>query len=292
MKKAILIILCLQCISCDFVGNWLEENHKQREEKSKIDLEKRTIDYYTSNLKIIPNKQHPKFEVLIKEFNDQNHRLAFNICEYKYNDQNFFFGDSPRKIASIFGEPDEKSEVRVRYESEDGFSEYLTEEDKLSKHDFSDRNTGERFFNYTYTKLNIKLHFKSLSNKDFRLESFTIQLSDRNDETYKYEPLNTSFNVILFREIPYKTNMTLDEFRKLTNVKDNRQFRSILQKECPVKEDYRIHSSIYSEYHYETKGGGHLTFSGDYKPNESDPIKSISFSERNLEYYKKNEPYY
>lgn len=298
MKKVLLIVLCLLYNSCDFVGSWLDEKQVEMEKERKEELEKRTIDYYTSNLTIVPNKTDTKFNILSKEFRDQKHRFEFNICEYKYNNQLFFIGDSPEKMVSIFGEPDEKSLERTRHEYAKGKYIYLTKEE-LSKQKELEENIDEslnktklKFFRYTYKNLGLRMSFESIDNKSYVLSSFNIKLSDYNHETHKYEYSNSLFDMILFRGIPYKFNMTIGEFRKLTNVKNNRDFRSILQKECPVNNDYRIHSTLYSEHYYESAGGGHLTYTGAYNPNISYPIKSISFSERNLEYYKKEGLHY
>lgn len=117
-------------------------------------------------------------------------------------------------------------------------------------------------------------------------------MSELNSNNYKYEHDDTLFDIILFREIPYQLDMTLNEFMELSdlchhNLKRTRHSFFMFQKECPPTKDTRIYTSIGSSAVYEIEGGSHMTWTGDFDPNTSYPIKSLSFSKETLEEYLK-----
>ena len=98
-----LVIVSLS--SCGFLTKKNTEEQEPPKEVEKAETPK-TIDDYTDNYTITPNTAHPKFKSLMAEFKKQEHRFEINACEFKYNDQSFFIGDSEEKVLSIFGEPE------------------------------------------------------------------------------------------------------------------------------------------------------------------------------------------
>lgn len=252
-----------------------------------------TISDYTDNYNITPNTKHPKFKSLVEEFKRQEHRFEFDICEYKYNNQSFFIGDSPKKIVAIFGNPDEKNE-RTCYRivgrpfgicHEKGDNKEMLQ----FKQEYGDSILSKKnYLTYEYKNLKIRLSFEGSNNKDYGLDNFGIGLSKENLFTYKFGESETLFNVILFRKIPYQLDMTLNQFMELSDLSHSKLRRNhhsfyFFQEECSPYEDRRIYTSINSRAAYDTKGGGHMTWRGDFDPNTTYPIETLSFYLKTLE---------
>ncbi|TCI94794.1 hypothetical protein [Tenacibaculum sp. M341] len=256
----------------------------------------KTISDYTDDYVISAYTDHPKFKELTDQFNQQAHRFEFGVCEYKYNDQQFFIGDNPEKITAIFGEPDERRES-TRYEFGDSYR-YINK-DETKRLEELKQTYGDSLFlkehslRFEYTSLKIDVSFKRLPNKEYQLRSFSIAMSEE-DRFYKskYKEAKTLFDVIVFRGVPYQLDMTLNEFMELSDLSHyelRRRSRSffMFQKECPPTKDSRIYTSINSRAVYKVEGGGHLTWTGDFDPHTTYPIKGLSFYKQTLEEYLK-----
>ncbi|WP_025743286.1 hypothetical protein [Aquimarina pacifica] len=239
-----------------------------------------TISDYTDDYKVTANTKHPKFKPLVNKFNQQKHRFEFDICEYKYNSNSFFFGDSPEKIISIFGKPDGKDE-RTIY----NYDKFLRRKDS---------DTTKKALHYEYKNLKLSISFKKLHNKGYELSSLNIAMSkDDYQLAYKYGKTQTLFDVVLFRKVPYQLNMTLNEFMELSNLSHKKLRRTggfhrsffMFQEECPPTEETRIYTGIDSYASYETEGGGHMTWTGNFDPTKSSTIESLSFYLKTLEDY-------
>ncbi len=250
---------------------------------------------YTDDYTITAKTRHPKFKPLVNQFKQQQHRFEFDTCEYKYNDQSFFFGDTPEKILSIFGEPDEKDE-RTHYQfgnSDRYLSKDDAEEIEQLKKDYGDSlHILESTLYYYYNSLKIGISFEEIHNNGYEFKSFRISMSgDSYRYEYKYGKTETLYDVILFRKVPYQLDMTLNEFMELSNLSHKKLRKTggfhrsffMFQEECPPTEETRIYTAIDSYASYETEGGGHMTWTGDFDPNESSTIESLSFYLETLE---------
>lgn len=233
-----------------------------------------TLSDYIDDYTVTAKKRHPKYKSLLNRFKQQEHRFEFDTCEYKYNDHSFFFGDNPEKIIAVFGEPDNKEERP--YYNYDKFFNRL------------DDDTLNTALHYQYEKLKLSISFKKLHHKEYELSSCNIGMSED-----KYDKTQTLYDVILFRKVPYQLDMTLNEFMELSNLSHKKLRRTggfhrsfyMFQEECPPTEETRIYTAIDSYASYETEGGGHLTWTGDFDPTESSPIESLSFYLETLESY-------
>ncbi len=255
----LITFLCITFGSCGFldgakeekeVSDAIERSNNKDVMKDNATNTQETIDDYTDTYTITPDYDSPRFKELITQFNKQDHRFEIDTCEFKYNDQSFFIGDSPEKIISIFGEPDGGV-----IKSLDGSVE-----------------------TYNYEHFKFKLRF-SLPQK--KLVNYWLFFKD-------YEGKNILFDVIIFRNIPYHLDMKLNDFLELSDLdhtKLRRRSRSffMFQKECPSNDFQRIFTSIGSEAVYESEGVGHLTYTGDFDPNTSSEIRSLSVSLYTLE---------
>ena len=241
------IVLCF--ISCNFSTK--ETNAQEMKKDDSIKTE--TIDDYTDDYTITPNIEHPKFKVLSEAFTKQKHRFEIDACEFKYNGQSFFIGDSMEKIVKIFGEPHEEM-----IETSDGN------------------------FNTTYLKNKVSLRFDSSKEK---LISFLLWLNIT-------EATNDLFPIIFFRGVPHELNMSLNEFLELSDLNHDKLKRTttnffMLQRECPQSKSSRVYTSIDSSPSFDSKGGGHLTLRGSFDPNSSEVITSLYMRSMKINGYKK-----
>ncbi len=255
----LVVSICLAYYSCGFLDNGkggkemsdIIEKNRDGALKDSHQETQETIDDYTDTYTITPKYGDPKFKELITQFNKQEHRFEIDTCEFKYNDQSFFIGDSPEKIISIFGKPD------------GGIIETFNKSSNV----------------YRYVKLKMSISFSS--EFDY-LTKISLGLQDYRGHD------DTKFDVIIFRNIPYHLDMKLNDFLELSDLdhtKLRRRSRSffMFQKECPPNDFQRIFTSIGSEAAYESEGVGHLTYTGDFDPNTSSEIRSLSVSLYTLE---------
>ncbi len=91
LKKLSITTVILSMVSCSFFTNPFKAQN--------------TEEGYV----VQPNYDHPKFKALDVAFAKQEHRFEIDRCEFKYNNQTFFIGDSYDKIIEIFGKPDKES---------------------------------------------------------------------------------------------------------------------------------------------------------------------------------------
>ncbi len=255
----LVVSICLAHYSCGFLDNGkggkemsdiieknrdgaLKDSHQETSEK---------IDDYTDTYTIMPKYGDPKFKELITQFNKQEHRFEIDTCEFKYNDQSFFIGDSPEKIISIFGEPD------------GGIIESI----------------DKTVVSYVYQNLLLTIRFSIDENK---MVYYLLRMRDNNGDK------NKLYDIIKFRKIPYKMDMELNDFMILSNLTHSMLKRTkssfyMIQKECSPKDNSRIKTVIGSYPAFESKGTGHLTYRGNFDPNTSDIIKAIDVSLVSLE---------
>ncbi len=222
-KKLSIITLLLSLVSCGFLGN-----------------DSKAQEGYV----VQPNYDHPKFKELDAAFAKQEHRFEIDRCEFTYNDQTFFIGDSYDKIIEIFGEPDE---------------EPIYTFDKKS-------------YSIEYKKL--KLLFFFFANRS-NLKTYSISISN-----YKGHK-NTPYKIIKFRKVPYHLDMTLNEFINLSDLQhgenldhDTSAFYIMNEPKCLIPIDTEIGSTP----GFESIGGGHMTMRGDFDPTTTKPIYSFVIS--------------
>ena len=255
-KIASIAYLFTACISCSFFNNEKKSDLMSNDkDKTKTNQEKETIDDYTDTYKIIPNYKLPIFKELVMKFNTQEHRFEINTCEFKYNGKSFFIGDSVDSITAIFGEP--QGEIT--------------------------KSGDETSFYYDYNNLNISMRF-STSKKN--LEVFNINLRDYDDKHI------SPFDILLFHKVPYYYKMKLNTFLALsdldhTKLRHSRFSFVVRPKECAPNKDSRISHYILSRPVYATNGGGHLTYSGEFNPKESNVINGFEFIAQTLKEIKK-----
>ncbi len=225
LKKLSICTLVLSLVSCGFLGN-----------------DSKAQEGYV----VQPNYDHPKFKELDAAFAKQEHRFEIDRCEFTYNDQAFFIGDSYDKIIEIFGEPDDK---------------FI-------------HNDGD--FNLKYKKLKLIIWFSKENNK---VISFSMRMSN-----YKGHK-DTPYKIIKFRKVPYHLDMTLNEFSKLCDLEHyetlghkRASFYIIGEKKCGVK---NTSTEIGSIPRFKNVGGGHMSVSGEFIPENSDVIKSFVISSEN-----------
>ncbi len=221
LKKLSICTLVLSLVSCGFLGN-----------------DSKAQEGYV----VQPNYDHPKFKELDAAFAKQEHRFEIDRCEFTYNDQAFFIGDSYDKIIEIFGEPDKEPVYTF---------------DKKS-------------YSIKYKKLKLFFRFLPLENT---LKSFTLRMSDY--EGHK----DTPYKIIKFRKVPYHLDMTLNEFIELSDLEHGENLRHSTTAFYIMNEskcDLEITSSILSIPGFESIGGGHMTMRGDFDPTTTKPIESLS----------------
>ncbi len=221
-KKLNIITLVLSLVSCGFLGN-----------------DSKAQEGYI----VQPNYEHPKFKELDAAFAKQEHRFEIDRCEFKYNDQAFFIGDSYDKIIEIFGEPDNKITKTV---------------------------TGEALI-LVYKKLKLTLQFATESKE---LKMLSMRMSDY--EGHK----DTPYKIIKFRKVPYQLDMTLNEFSELCDLEHEETlghtsytFYIKNEKKCDSRE---LKMTIGSTAYYDTNDlGGHMTTRGAFDPKSTGPIESL-----------------
>ena len=125
LKKGILASILLSIISCNFLSN---------DSQTQNNIEANQKDGYI----VQPNYDHPKFKELDRDFTKQEHRFEIDRCEFKYNDQAFFIGDSYDKIIEIFGKPDDelvftpnKKSYSIRYADIKLFFRFIPSDNSL-----------------------------------------------------------------------------------------------------------------------------------------------------------------
>ena len=237
LKKSFLIVMLLSLTACNFLGD-----HSKAPEPMEETLKEQATQKVDAKAYVVqPNYDHPKFKELDAAFAKQKHRFEIDRCEFKYNDQSFFIGDSEQKVITALGEP----ELR-HTETLDGES-YALE----------------------YKKLKLLLWFQFKNNQ---VESFVLRMSDYDGHQ------NTPYKIVKFRKVPYHLDMTLNNFMELsdmnhTNVGHNSSvFNFINEKKC---EGYNISTEIGSTPAYSNIGGGHMTIRGDFNPKSTGPIRSF-----------------
>ncbi|WP_298956513.1 hypothetical protein [uncultured Nonlabens sp.] len=243
LKKISLSFLALSLTACNFLGDHSKAPEPMEETSKKQATQKEDAEAYV----VQPNYDHPKFKELDAAFKKQKHRFEIDRCEFKYNDQSIFIGDSYDKIIEIFGKPDEKP---------------VFTSDKIS-------------YSIEYSSIKLFIRFFSNTNK---LKSFTLRLSD-----YE-EPKNIPYEIIKFRKVPYKEDMTLNDFTELCDLNHNKTlghdlntFNIINEKVCESVIE-SIDTAIGSQPSYKTIGGGHMTLRGDFDPTSTGPIEYLSIS--------------
>ncbi len=259
VKQLVVICVCVTLCNCSFLGekkekkemsDTIEKNSNGALKNSSQEIQE-TIDDYTDTYTITPKYGDPKFKELIAQFNKQEHRFKMDACEFRYNGQSFFIGDSAEKIKTIFGEPN---------------GEIVMSLDKTS-------------FYYDYDELGLSIRFSS---KDETAEVFLLKVRDVRGNH------NDSLDIVMFRKIPYHYEMKLNQFLELSDL-DHDKLRHtrfsflIRQKECAPTNDSRITTRIASDPVYESKGVGHLNFTGDFDPTSSNKINGFEFSIETLE---------
>lgn len=232
---------------------FLVKNDRKKTKEKKADTQG-NIDDYTDAYAITPKKDLPKFKELEAAFEQQVHRFEIEKCQFKYNEQPFFMGDSPGKIIQIFGVPNRKVESEP-----------------------------QNFILFDYKELQVEIKFSYLKRE---MTSFLLKMAGYDDVKNKH------IDIIKFRQIPYQLGMKLNDFMALSNLTHDKLRRDsfhffMLQKECPPSETERIYTNIGSSPAYEVEGGGHLTWTGDFNPNKSYSIKKIGVEVKTLESFKK-----
>ncbi|WP_298956516.1 hypothetical protein [uncultured Nonlabens sp.] len=104
LKKISLSFLALSLTACNFLGDHSKAPEPMEETSKEQATQKEDAEAYV----VQPNYDHPKFKELDAAFKKQKHRFEIDRCEFKYNDQSFFIGDSYDKIVEIFGEPNKE----------------------------------------------------------------------------------------------------------------------------------------------------------------------------------------
>ena len=235
-KAAIASLLC-----CTLLCSFFSEDSKAQNNMD-TEASKPTAQTSEDGYIVEPNYEHPKFKELDAAFAKQDHRFEIDRCEFKYNEQSFFIGDSEEKIISILGEPDTRFTKTL-----DGKS-----------------------YNLNYKKL--KLWFVYADNK---VESFVLRMSDY--EGHK----DTPYKIIKFRKVPYQLDMSLNEFIELSDLShektlehDTSAFYVKNEKECSSL----ISTEIGSTPNYHSTGGGHMTMRGAFNPKSTGTIRSFVIS--------------
>ncbi len=256
----LITFLCITFGSCGFldgakeekeVSDAIERSNNKDVMKDNATNTQETIDDYTDTYTITPDYDSPRFKELITQFNKQEHRFEMDACEFRYNGQSFFIGDSVEKIKTIFGDPD---------------GEVIMSLDKT-------------MITFNYSNLGLKFRF---SVKSKVLEVFLLKI--RNIRENHVVP----YDILMFREIPYQYEMKLNEFLELSDLDHDKLRHSdssfvIRQKECSSVSNSRVANYILSKPIFKSKGIGHLNFTGDFDPTSSNKINGFEFSIETLE---------
>ena len=252
-KYLSLLLVIVSLSSCGFLSKKNTEAEEPPKEVEKAETPK-TIDDYTDNYTITPNKAHPKFAPLMAEFKKQKHRFEIDACEFKYNDQSFFIGDSEEKVLAIFGEPD------------GGIRETISK---------------KKIF-YSYELLKFVTH---LSVKEKTITNFSLRMS-----SYKGHK-DTPYDVMLFMGIPYQLDMTLNEFMELSDLNHDKLRHDpaafFIREKCFSNKEECIYISIAAtpSFNNTSIGAGHMTVTeiGDFNPEMTGKIERFSISIETLE---------
>ena len=243
IKRAAIASLFCCILSCSFFSEDSKAQNNMDREASKPAIKDNQEGYIVK-----PNYEHPKFKELDATFAKQEHRFEIDRCEFKYNDQSFFIGDSEEKIISILGEPDKKSE-----------------NNSLDKNYFK------------YKKLKLLIWF---SNKTKKVISFGMIL--KNYPGFEGSP----YRIFKLRKIPYQLDMTLNEFLELSDLKhgenlshDTSAFYIENELECSIVTETSIGST--PSYHSDDLGG-HMTTRGAFNLESTGPIDVLDISLKKL----------
>ncbi|GAA3521436.1 hypothetical protein GCM10022393_39780 [Aquimarina addita] len=131
------------------------------------------------------------------------------------------------------------------------------------------------------------------------LEINTIFYKDKNTDHYllnwfkiNFEYSDEPYDIIIFRDIPYRLTMDMYDFLNLSNLtRNDLDYHRLYfyDKSCSLSSNNIIYTHIESEPYFETSGGGHLTWRGPYNPNKSRSIDYITFSVETLKDLKNTE---
>ncbi len=239
IKHLILSILVFNMLSCGFLEDKTKDNEAMAVTVQDTTAQNAPTDGYI----VTPHVAHPKFKALSAAFEKQEHRFEIDRCEFKYNGESFFIGDTKEKIIEVFGKPDEAPIFTF----------------------------DEEVYSLVYDKLKITLRFIAELNT---LRSITIRMSN-----YKGHE-DTPYKIIKFRKTPYHLDMNLNEFIELTDLEHGEtlghslhSFSIINEIQCDNK--FEINTSIGSTPIYHSIGGGHVTMRGEFNPNSTGPINIL-----------------
>ncbi len=243
LKKLCTTCVVASMVSCGFLSNNTKKENNMDTSENNPTAQNPNTDTYI----VKPNYEHPKFKALDEAFAKQEHRFEIDRCEFKYNDQAFFIGDTMEKIIEIFGEPDGR---------------------KIKSLD-------ETATTFVYEQLKFRATF-STSNKT--LKSYVQFLIDYGGHD------GIPYNIIKFRKAPYQLDMKLNDFMELTDLQHDKSLGHdysafYIEGEKKCNENKNIGTEIASEPSFETTviGGGHMiiTEDGDFRPELTGPIERI-----------------
>ena len=238
-QRIIVLFLVCSCLGCIKLTR---NNLKALGVTNDVTTETDEIGYVVQ-----PNYDHPKFKELSAAFDKEAHRFEIDACEFKYNDQSFFIGDSMAKIIEIFGEPDEEPQYSL----------------------------DESAYYLTFNSVKLYMWFAATKNS---VRSVKFRFSDKIDD------IIAPFSTVKFRKIPYKLDMTLNEFMELSDMNHNNvghnstTFYIENEKECKNAYGLSVDTEIGSIPAYNNVGGGHLTIRGDFDEKVTGSINNITVS--------------
>ncbi|WP_298956515.1 hypothetical protein [uncultured Nonlabens sp.] len=242
LKKISLSFLLLNLTACNFLGDHSKAPEPMEETSKEQATQKEDAEAYV----VQPNYDHPKFKELDAAFKKQKHRFEIDRCEFKYNDQSFFIGNSYDKIIEILGKPDKEPVLTL---------------DKL-------------YSSIRYNDLGITIWFSEPKKKVYEI-NFTF--SDLMDG------ILVKYNIVKFRKTPYILETDLNQFIELCDLShegnlshDKSSFYIENEKKC---ED-QAETFIGSRPHFENIGGGHMTITGSFDSKTTGPIRYISIEKQ------------
>ena len=195
----------------------------------------------TTNKQKRMDKNDPEY----KKYLEQEHRFEFNKCKLKYNGKPFYIGMSLEEFKTVFGNNFYKEKKIKDYRNKDLYLRFYKKEGIVT------------FFE----KNNLRDVYIYIKNEQWDDE---ILLSGNKSILFNNTILKQTDKMHEFLD---RTNITFDDFEISS--------RGYLQRYTCKKDTliYYLESPVY----YHRIGGGHMAISGDWKLDETNPIKYFHF---------------
>ena len=194
----------------------------------------------TTNKQKRMDKNDPEY----KKYLEQEHRFEFNKCKLKYNGKPFYIGMSLEEFKTLFGEGHIREKNIIDY-NKDPYYIFYEEKGIAAVFEYNKLRSI-----YIYINNGQRLDSINLSgNKSILFNNTILKQTDK------------------MHEFLDRTNITFDDFEISSS--------GYLQRYTCKKDTliYYLESPVY----YHRIGGGHMAISGDWKLDETNPIKSFHF---------------